>query len=312
MRLSSCPCETRDSLRRGFTLIELLVVISIIGVLVGLLLPAVQAARAAARRMSCSNNSKQFALAMHNYHAAFNTFPSGSILSDNRGYWWGMVSQVLPFMEAGAEFESLDFSKGQCGEQVKELQAIGANDPSSHPISMLLCPSDVNAGRSIFSGPLGPLPLSGDCGVLHPINYLGMSGSNDFNITGSYAGCGGMPHGNGMLFDESQTGFRDVFDGTSQTILFGERNIPQDLGWGWPICGGSECEHYLSSTMGIYQGSHDPAEYFIHLQHYWSSHEGGCHITMVDGSVRFVPYTIDYNTYIDMSTRAGKEVIQIE
>ncbi|TWU41817.1 DUF1559 domain-containing protein [Novipirellula artificiosorum] len=309
MKSNLTPAEQH---RHGFTLVELLVVISIIGVLVGLLLPAVQSARAAARRMSCSNNSKQFALAIHNYHSAFNTFPSGSIVSDRNGYSWGMISQLLPFMEQTAKFETLDFSKGRCGQQIKNLQAIGATDPSSQPISILLCPSDVNSNRSLLSGPTGPLPLSGDCGVLYPVNYLGMSGSNDSDISGTYGGCGGMRDGNGIFFDESQKGFRDVLDGTSTTLLFGERNMPEDLGWGWPICGGSECEHYLSSTMGIYEGTYDRSEYFIHLQHYWSSHEGGCHLTFVDGSVRFVPYTIDYNTYIDLSTRSGKEVIEIE
>ena len=301
--------------RSGFTLIELLVVIAVIGILIGLLLPAVQSARAAARRMSCSNNSKQFALALHNYHAAFQAFPSGSTLSSPEGYSWGMVSKVLPFMEQSAGYESIDFSQGHCGEHVKDLQARGGNDPSSHPIAMLMCPSDPNSGRSLLSGPNGPLPNSGDCGLLHPINYLGNAGSLDVDVGNTFQACGGIPDGvgiddgNGMFYNESAKAFRDILDGTSMTILFGERTMPQDLGWGWPICGGNECEHYITTKMGLMNGNDDPAEYYLHLQHYWSHHEGGCHLTYADGSVRFVSYSMDYNIYLDSSTRAGHEVI---
>ncbi len=299
----------------GFTLIELLVVIAIIGILVGLLLPAVQAARAAARRMSCSNNSKQFALALHNYHASYNKFPSGSIVSGPNGYSWGMVSQVLPFMEQGAAFESIDFTQGECGEAVKAIQAKGGNDPSSKPISMLMCPSDPQSGKSLLSGPNGPLPLSGDCGVLNPINYLGNAGSLDDDINNTYFACGGIPggigisDGNGMFYNESERRFRDILDGASNTILFGERTMPEDLGWGWPICGGNECEHYISSKMGLMKGNYSYSEYYLHLQHYWSWHDGGCHLTMADGSVRFTTYSLNYRTYLDLSTRAGHEVI---
>ena len=113
-----------------------------------------------------------------------------------------------------------------------------------------------------------------------------------------------------MFYSLSKTRFRDILDGASQTILFGERNIPEDLGWGWPICGGHECEHYVTSTQGLYMGNYKRSEYILHLQHYWSWHWGGCHIAMADGSTHFVTYSIDYQTYIDHSTRAGHELIR--
>jgi prepilin-type N-terminal cleavage/methylation domain-containing protein len=304
--------EFRSDRRRGFTLIELLVAIAIIGILVSLLLPAVQAAREASRRASCSNNSKQFALAIQNYHAAFKVFPPGSYNPRPNSFSWGMVSQVLPFLEQGSKFASIDFAQPHCGQHIKDLQAIGAADPSSEPISILICPSDPASGQSLLSGPNGPLPFSGDCGVLYPINYLGMAGSNDPDITGAFSGCRGISNGNGIFYSRSQTKYRDVLDGAAQTILFGERSIPLDLGWGWPICGGHECEHYLTSTQGIYLGNYDPAEYILHLQHYWSWHPGGCHITMADGSTHFVTYSIDYETYLALSTKAGHELADFE
>lgn len=298
--------------RFGFTLVELLVVIAIIGVLVGLLLPSVQAAREAARRTSCSNNSKQFALALHNYHSAFNRFPAGSRRSSPRGFWWGMVSKTLPFMEETVRFDSIDFGAGHCGTVMKDIQARGATDSTSSPIAMLLCPSDPMTGQELLSGPTGPLPQSGDVGILYPINYMGMAGSLDSDITDSFSACNGIRNGNGMFYTDANTRFRDILDGASQTIMFGERGIPYDLGWGWPMCGGDECEHYVTSKAGLFMGSHDPQQYYLHLQHYWSWHGDGCHIAMADGSIHFVTFSIDYETYTALSTRDGRETVDAE
>ena len=293
-------------------MIELVVSIAIIGILIGLLLPAVQATREAARKTSCSNNSKQFALAIQNYHAAFKVFPAGSYDSDVSGFSWGMVSQILPFLEEKAKYGSIDFSQPDCATHIKQLQAQGAPDPSSTPIGILICPSDSAGGESLLSGPTGPLPYSGDCGVLYPINYLGMAGSDDLDLTPDFRACSGVIRGDGMLYSRSRTKYRDVFDGSSQTMLFGERAIPEDLGWGWPICGGHECEHYITAASGLYHGNYDPDQYFLHLQHYWSWHPGGVHLTMVDGSVHFVSYSVDFTTYEAMATKAGKERLDFE
>src|SRR3954447_15007821 len=107
------PLRTRS--RRGFTLIELLVVIAIIGVLIALLLPAVQAAREAARRAQCTNNLKQIALAMHNYHDTVGSFPPGGISGGDpngwwSGGWWPWTVFILPAMEQGTLYNAINFS----------------------------------------------------------------------------------------------------------------------------------------------------------------------------------------------------------
>lgn len=298
-----------NAYRRGFTLVELLVVIAIIGILVALLLPAVQAARESARRMSCSNNMKQVALALHNYHDSYRVFPPGSLRPAPTGFYWGMLMFTLPFLEQTAAHDSVDFTQvgatQHCGQYLIALQAAGRNDPGSVLMSVLACPSDPNSGKEKDS--LAD-PNAGDVGLLYPTNYLGMGGSNDADITGTFNGCNGLTWtGNGMFYRFSNTKFAHVIDGTSSTIMIGERGIPQDLGWGWPICGGNECEHYVSSTLGLSKGNKDP--YFIQIQHLWSWHPGGAYVGLTDGSIRFLSYTIDYNTYIALSTRAGGEVV---
>lgn len=296
---------------RGFTLVELLVVIAMIGILVALLLPAVQAAREAARRMSCRNNLKQVTLATHNYHDTFKVFPPGSVHSGPPATFplpvpwsWGMMMATLPFMEGGNVYGTVNMGTSNCGAEIRGLQAVGAPNPTSQPIPFLICPSDPNGQKSLLSGPTGPLPGSGDAGLLFPGNYLGVSGSVDETP----AGCLGISNSDGMYYDLSNTRFRDLLDGTSSTLAIGERGIPKDLGWGWLICGGTECEHFISAEEGLAPGGNLPSSPSI-IQRYWSWHPGGALFSMADGSAQFLSYSIDYKTYIALSTRASSEVI---
>ncbi|MBX6312311.1 MAG: DUF1559 domain-containing protein [Isosphaeraceae bacterium] len=209
--------------QRGFTLIELLVVIAIIGVLIALLLPAVQAAREAARRAQCVNNLKQVGIAMHNYHDAFGSLPFGH----GPFGWndWNAHAMLLPYMEQGPVYNSINFAN--------RISAAAPNNPQNSTIqriqiSTLLCPSDMNR----LTSPYGH------------VNYAGNSGSNPQFFGSTLGGKTGSNQANGLFlwvannnYDGTASGdnlshlgmsgrsisFRDVIDGLSYTAAFSEK-----------------------------------------------------------------------------------------
>ena len=213
MRSRSCP-------RRGFTLIELLVVIAIIGILIALLLPAAQAAREAARRSQCMNNMKQIGIALHNYHAAMESFPVGFQYRrfDGGGagtttspdtlalhYRWSALAQLTPYLEQTNVFQALNFDwpvdSGSAGEMgVPPYTYYPANNTARKTvISMFLCPSDTKQG---------PDPNSG------PTNYAFSSGDGQHS---GDAGCA-----NGAFDMPSPQSLATLYDGSSQTVATSE------------------------------------------------------------------------------------------
>ena len=200
--------------RSAFTIVELLVVITIVGILVALLLPAVQAARGAARRTQCCNNLKQIGLALTNYHDSFGTFPSGYLTGvtpptsavparADTGPGWGWCSLILPYMEQGAVWNALDFSV-----PIERAPSI-----VTQTIPTLLCPSNELTWQW---WPAEVLDINGNptrliCKIAFA-PYVGMLGSNDVS-----------PAGDGMFFRNSSIRMQDIIDGTSQTIAVGER-----------------------------------------------------------------------------------------
>lgn len=193
--------------RRGFTLIELLVVVSIIGLLVALLLPAVQAAREAARRMNCSNNLKQIGLALHNYHSVHDVFPLGvakNYLSKKTGYqpWvgWSIHAQILPYMEQASLYNAANFSWAPSGDP-QTCDPINATVRGTR-IAAFLCPSDPSGGSPSLN------------------SYYGCYGTT---TNGMCCNAAGMTTGGTGLFTVYSTyGLRDCIDGTGQTIAFAE------------------------------------------------------------------------------------------
>jgi len=268
------------SRRRGFTLVELLVVIAIIGVLIALLLPAVQAAREAARRMQCSNNLKQFGVAMHSYHAALGSFPPGFMAVTESGavaggWAWGVF--LMPYLEQSSLQDILGPSKYTLNEVVTDpnlLPMLQTNLPMFH------CPSS----------------------NIQPLReYLG--GGGQMVGTATYTCCRGFfdykgathltTPNNGVFYAQSTTRVRDVADGTSNTFAIGERTVllvyAQDPSkWAsWCGPGGLGIGSTVSSSVAV-ELNHPTV-----MHSFSSNHPGGAQFLFVDGSVRFIPNDID-------------------
>ena len=230
--------------RRGFTLIELLVVIAIIGLLIALLLPAVQATRESGRRSACSTKLKQIGLALQNYHDARKSFPSGIVFSsqlkaaldsdgphsswrfNGRSPAWG--SMILPYMEQGEVYDRLAFTQatwtrsGKPSEPVQTVQTItivsSSSSVSARPLPVYSCPSDT-------------LKQTGLLDNMGTSNYVGNWGVP----AGFYEGVGGQrqglppPNPSGVLYQASAISIKDITDGASKTILAGEISTQQRM-----------------------------------------------------------------------------------
>jgi len=190
------------SRQRGFTLIELLVVIAIIGILVALLLPAVQAAREAARRMDCRNNLKQIGLAMHNYHSAYNVFPPGRYVNpvDGLGRCFSAYAHLLPYLEANTLFAQINFNYNP----EDTINAVAMDQT----IPYFQCPSDQHQ------------KLQGECAVHnYPLNTGTTYPVSPRNAYGTPI--------TGIFFENSTVRFADITDGTSQTVCVSETVIAE-------------------------------------------------------------------------------------
>jgi prepilin-type N-terminal cleavage/methylation domain-containing protein/prepilin-type processing-associated H-X9-DG protein len=294
----------RSTIREAFTLVELLVVIAIIAVLIGLLIPAVQKVRAAAANVRCQNQLKQIALALHHYHDTHGRLPPGhSVNSDQRRFLYlGWTARILPFIELDALWQ--------------RVQAAFASDPDplrfwghpphealhATPVPLFACPMDERAA-SVHTTPSGR-------GYTFT-SYLGVAGT-DYTTR------------DGMLFIDSRVRFLDVRDGTSQTLMVGERPPSADLVFGWWYRGwGQNKDGSAEMLLGVrerytlgprYPCPPGPYHYQpgdIDNQcstfHFWSLHAGGANFALADGSVRWLPYSAD-NVMPALATRAGRDL----
>ncbi len=304
--------------RTAFTLIELLVVIAIIAILIGLLLPAVQKVREAAARMSCQNNLKQIGLGLHNYHDANQVLPPGFLASapysdgaTDTTPGWAWAAYILPYIEQDNLYRQLNLK-----QSVQNSPAIQTM------VKAYLCPSDL-APTTAFSVP----DAFGNAIVFAaPSRYATCVGGDE---TGSADATGF-----GIFYRNSRTRLTDVTDGTSTTIMVGERSWGNANGiWAGAINNGVVLRGQQNPCPGTGSGSY-PASVLVQahshlnnatadtdggLDDFSSRHTGGSNFVFADGSVRFLrnvsvdnsdgSYTRDGLIFQSMGTRSGGEVV---
>jgi prepilin-type N-terminal cleavage/methylation domain-containing protein len=332
------PLRNKVRVHRGFTLIELLVVIAIIAILVALLLPAVQQAREAARRSQCKNALKQIGLALHNYNDVHSTMPPGYVsrgvsatdpASAETALGFSWTTMILPFADQATLYEQFDFSEDAGdGPNLRHGQTT---------LPMFRCPSDLSrnvftmvdiSGTTINDSGGNPLQLATS-------NYVGIIGYGSLSMSP------GNPAGKGILYRNSSVRFRDVTDGTSNTILAGERasdhqfnssnpsmRVDANSTWYAAIPGiaarsagmmmmptMTEASPSLilghvgqPAMMGMMQ-MHHVHNNTNHIVHFSSRHVGGAHFLLADGHVVFLSENISYDTFRFLGTRDDGEIL---
>jgi prepilin-type N-terminal cleavage/methylation domain-containing protein/prepilin-type processing-associated H-X9-DG protein len=315
--------------RKGFTLIELLVVIAIIAILIGLLVPAVQKVREAAARIQCENNLKQIGLATHAYHDTYKRFPSGvnlpvstqsgAVFPTNNLVKKGLIGPppvpgqfiswgeaILPFIEQANLQKNLDLT------QREYANCNGPNSTGAQIVQIFICPSD-NLQNLVSTYTTG--------GVTY---YFGMNsygangGTRSWYITSMTT--------DGMFYINSRVNIAGVRDGTSNTLLFGERyhddpsytGIQTLGGWAWANFNAPE-DYILSTPVPINfllpPGTQTGAPNFPEDDRvcaFGSGHTGGANFCMADGSVQFLTNSLPLSMLQGLSTRNGGEIVQLQ
>lgn len=315
-----------DRFRRssGFTLVELLVVIAIIGVLVSLLLPAVQSAREAARRMQCTNNLKQLGLGMHNYHGAHESLPFAvaDCCSPSHEVW---TTMIMPFAEMQNVHDQFDFSLGFKHRTNQEAILVA--------IPGFVCPSDEDSSSPILDARHSHNPIR-SMGLWYPVSMGPTHDGNSYTDACVFCpdvrpaadnwccqgwNCGTLGSPDGLYSPGSSVGmfgryhnavrFEDVADGLSGTIMIGE-SLPRQCDF---LC--AYCTNFTTFRTGIpLNHMTEPGAESGDWRRacgFKSLHSGGANFCLGDGSVHFVNEGVDFQLFNALGTRDGGEVASL-
>jgi prepilin-type N-terminal cleavage/methylation domain-containing protein/prepilin-type processing-associated H-X9-DG protein len=317
------PMRSSRDVRAGFTLIELLVVIAIIGIVIALLLPAVQASREQARRTACTNNLKQIGVAIANYTVRHGTLPPGyqSIYSaafqNEIGPGWGWASMILPDLEQQPLHDNIVFEA--------PMQAPAMTTVCLATMKVFLCPSDnmplswtaTQSATWMYGGQVysTSIPI---CNVPGS-NYIGMFGIGEPGVNGQ-----------GVFYRGSYMPLQSITDGLSETLCIGERseNLQQGRGmatWAGAVPGANlwSCapnpfdpdqgtcveESGAGMILGHTGEGHGPGDPWADVNQFISRHGKGCFFLYCDGHVRYLRHEMNYQVYIALSTRNLGEII---
>ncbi|HUY93186.1 MAG TPA: DUF1559 domain-containing protein [Pirellulales bacterium] len=326
--------------RSAFTLVELLVVIAIIGILMALLLPAVQAAREAARRTTCTNNLKQIGIALQAYHDSVRQFPPGYLdLNTNPnitpdgdlGPGWGWASMLLPYMEQASLYNQINFNQ-RVGSGVNAAVSLVT-------LPVFQCPSDPYRDPfpiydSSFSAPVATVAHGNYVGNNGWVEcFVGATGNigQGWWADGIASGVYG-PGARGVFWRNSRTRIADILDGTTNTVLAGERSGNHaPATWTGAVPGG-RCPAWMASIPpapyapppGPAYDNADFGEAFVfahcNVTHtpnsdipifdpdtFYSFHPTGSNHVLCDGSVKFISAYVDGYIYQGMGTIGGGE-----
>ena len=335
--------------RSGFTLLELLLVIAILAVLIGLLLPAIVKVRATAARVGCANNLRQLGLALHKYHNTHGTFPPGCCIGGpwppgrRLGYYdppfrsppnphldsrygqqfFTFITRILPELGQDNIYTRIDWNAWPWfqGSPGSYLNAI--------PLKVVQCPADPRASRlwrSDQGGGAAAFPSdnviqrwSSDSYAAALTSYVGVNGINQLTY-------------DGILYVNARVRLTDITDGSSNTLMVGERPTTPDLMWGWWFAEIGEWPWFGAPdlVLGVQeidvgdppQTEHVPHEFYrpgnlddpnyYHRWHHWSAHANGGNWLLGDGSVHFITYAAGNTVLPALATRSGGEVVSFD
>jgi prepilin-type N-terminal cleavage/methylation domain-containing protein len=313
----------RSRARAAFTLVELLVVIAIIGVLVALLLPAVQSAREAARRMQCQNHLKQMALGWHNHHSTFNRLPPGGWgwlwigepdRGSDRGQPGGWVYNTLPYVE---QQNLHDLGKGQTGSAFTSV----VTQRAQTPVSFFNCPSRRQARAytdntsyytsqgTITPGKSGRTDYAANCGDQSHCELFGGPSNMTDGDNDNWSGWPNAYGETGVCFQRSEISFGNISDGTTSTFMIGEKYLSPDVYTTGTDAADNE-NMYVGYDNDIYRSSNStfgaPQQDRPGLtgKFSWgSAHASGFNMALCDGSIHNINYNIDMTILARMGNR---------